>query len=129
VDEAAAQAATSPASPAPKGPKPKTIEEANARIAEQQAASEFAGELKAEKAQQELRNKKGKFIADNATDSKERMFLIDLLNGGWDKSLDDIKEGRVNPQRAEVLAQAAEKAGLIDAFTAKRFIAPAFPIL
>ena len=101
--------------------KPKTVEQAQARIAEQQAASEFVSELRAEKAQEELRNKKGKFISDNAADNKESTFLSDLLKGGWDKSLDDVQAGRVTPQRAATLAQAAADAGLIDTFTAKRF--------
>lgn len=107
--------------------KPKTVEQAQARIAEQQAASEFVNELRAEKAQEELRNKKGKFISDNAADNKESTFLSDLLKGGWDKSLDDVQAGRVTPQRAATLAQAAADAGLIDTFTAKRFIPEQVP--
>ena len=100
---------------------PKTLAEAEAKIAEQSAAADFLAGAKEEAAQEALRNKKGAFIRENATNAAEANFLRDLLSGGWDKSLDDISSGRVSVARADTLAKAAESANLIDAFTASRF--------
>jgi len=104
--------------------KPKTIEEADARIASQQMASEFLSEMRAEAELEQQRKKRTDFIQASAQSNQERAFLNDLTSGGWDKAMNDVAGNRVSPVRASELALMARDNGLIDDFTAARFTPP-----
>ena len=105
----------------PRKKKPKTIAEADAAVAEGLASAEFISGMREEKAVVARLENRKKWVGENAETPAERTFLSDLTKGGWDKAMDDIASGRITKERADELADAANKAGWIDDFTRNRF--------
>jgi len=112
--------ATASPEPVPSG-APKAEVKPRKTYEEQVASSQFVDDMKAESRAAAEKQRKQAFIGSNSQNTKESTFLNDLLSGGWDKALDDVKNDRVSPQRASELANAAASERFIDAFTANRF--------
>jgi hypothetical protein len=103
---------------------PKTVAEADARIAAQSAASEVTSQAREEAAQLKQRQARGKWVDRNVKTPAERMFAASIAAGDWQKAREDVDVKRISPKRAKELAESAMKAGFIDEFTNKRFAEP-----